>query len=43
VAWAERAQRRIPGSRLVVIPESGHITPLERPEAFNAALREHLD
>ncbi|HEY2595447.1 MAG TPA: alpha/beta fold hydrolase [Chloroflexota bacterium] len=42
LAWAERAQRLIPGSGLVVIPESGHITPLERPRAFNEALLRHL-
>jgi pimeloyl-ACP methyl ester carboxylesterase len=42
VAWAERAQRLILGSQMVVIPESGHITPLERPRAFNEALRRYL-
>jgi 3-oxoadipate enol-lactonase len=29
----------IPGAKLVVIPESGHLPPLERPEAFLASLR----
>ena len=32
----------IPGSRLVTIPGSGHLTPLEAPVEFNAALREFL-
>ena len=29
----------IPGSKLVTIPESGHLPPLERPKAFLASLR----
>lgn len=29
----------IPGSKLVTIPESGHLPPLERPGAFLASLR----
>ena len=32
----------IVGSRLVVIPGAGHMSPLEAPDAFNAALREFL-
>lgn len=32
----------ITGSRLVVIPGAGHMSPLEAPDAFNAALREFL-
>ncbi len=32
----------IPGSRLVEIPEAGHMTPLENPAAVNAALEEFL-
>ena len=41
----ERAQEihaGIAGSRLVVVPECGHISTLERPDAVNAALREWL-
>lgn len=34
----ERAARTIPGARLVVVPRCGHMTPLEDPPAFNAAL-----
>jgi pimeloyl-ACP methyl ester carboxylesterase len=38
VAWAERAHGQIPGSQLIILPECGHIAPLEQPEAFNDAL-----
>jgi len=39
---AKRAADRIPGSRLVVIPGAGHLSNLEDPAAFTAALREFL-
>jgi pimeloyl-ACP methyl ester carboxylesterase len=32
----------IPGSRLVVIPDCGHMATLERPEAVTAAMRRWL-
>jgi len=32
----------IPGARLVVIPRAGHLSPLENPRAFNAAVRAFL-
>jgi pimeloyl-ACP methyl ester carboxylesterase len=32
----------IPGARLAVIEDAGHLSNLERPEAFNQLLREHL-
>ena len=32
----------IPGAKLVVIPNAGHLSNLEQPEAFNAAVREFL-
>jgi 3-oxoadipate enol-lactonase len=32
----------IPGARCVVIPDSGHMTPLENPAAFNAELERFL-
>ncbi len=32
----------IPGARLTVIEDSGHLTPMERPEAVSTALREWL-
>jgi 3-oxoadipate enol-lactonase len=33
----------IPGATLTVIPDARHAVPVERPEAFNAVLREFLD
>lgn len=38
----ERAATIIPGARLVVVPGCGHLTPLEDPPAFNAALAAFL-
>jgi pimeloyl-ACP methyl ester carboxylesterase len=41
----ERAQEiaaAIPGARLVVVPDSGHLSTLEQPERVNAALLEWL-
>ncbi|PNU02188.1 alpha/beta fold hydrolase [Novosphingobium guangzhouense] len=32
----------IPGATLVAIPECGHMAPMERPDAVNAALRDWL-
>jgi pimeloyl-ACP methyl ester carboxylesterase len=32
----------IPGARFVVIPEAGHVAPLERPDAVNTAIGEFL-
>lgn len=34
--------RRIPGAKLVVIPECGHLSTMEQPDAVNTALREWL-
>ena len=34
--------RAIPGAQFVLIPDSGHLSPLEQPQAFNAALRAFL-
>jgi 3-oxoadipate enol-lactonase len=36
-------QRAIPRARLAVIPRSGHATPLDAPQAFNALLLGFLD
>ncbi|HEX5725818.1 MAG TPA: alpha/beta fold hydrolase [Longimicrobiaceae bacterium] len=41
-AKAERIHARIPGSRLVVMPGAGHSSPIEEPEAVNAALEDFL-
>lgn len=42
VAASEALNAGIPGSKLVVIPEAGHLSNLEAPEAFNGALAEFL-
>jgi len=34
---------RVPGARRVVIPDAGHLSPLENPPAVNAALADFLD
>lgn len=39
---AEAMANAIPGSRLVVVPDAGHVSNMENPEAFNAALEEFL-
>lgn len=39
---ARKMHESIPGSRLVIIPEAGHMTPVEQPDQFNKALREFL-
>ncbi len=39
VADAERMATAIPDARLVIIPDAGHMTPLEQPEAVNTAIR----
>jgi len=40
---AEEMQTRIAGAQLVRIPEAGHLSNLEQPGAFNAALARFLD
>jgi pimeloyl-ACP methyl ester carboxylesterase len=42
VAIAERAHHLIPNSHLEIIPDCGHLAPLEQPEAVNRALCEFL-
>jgi pimeloyl-ACP methyl ester carboxylesterase len=37
---AHDLQHRIPGARLVVIPETGHVSNVEAPARFNAELRD---
>ena len=39
---AENLHERIPGSRLVVIPEAGHLSHAEAPERFNTEVRGFL-
>jgi 3-oxoadipate enol-lactonase len=40
---SEDMQRQIPGSELVVLPAAGHLSNLEQPDAFNAALGKFLE
>lgn len=42
LAFHEEMAAAIPGARLVVVEESGHLPPLERPAATHGALREWL-
>ena len=41
-AESRRLREGIAGARLVTIPEAGHLSSLERPAAFNQALRDFL-
>jgi 3-oxoadipate enol-lactonase len=36
-------QEQVPGSRLIVLPHAGHLSNLESPDAFTAAIVEFLD
>ncbi|WP_186017417.1 alpha/beta fold hydrolase [Burkholderia gladioli] len=40
--FAREMAEAIPGAKLVIVPECGHTSPLERPEAVNVALRDWL-
>lgn len=42
IAHAELLAQRIPGARLVVLEHAAHLANVERPEAFTAAVLEHL-
>ena len=39
---AEAMTKSIPGARLEIVPDAGHVTNLENPEAFNRAFSEFL-
>ncbi|MDO8212809.1 alpha/beta fold hydrolase [Conexibacter sp. CPCC 206217] len=39
---ADRFERLIPGARKVILPDTGHVPMLERPETFNALLKTFL-
>lgn len=39
---SEAMVRHLPNARAVVIPNAGHVPPMEAPDAFNAALKEFL-
>lgn len=38
----ERAEEIMPCARLLIVPQAGHMTPLEEPAVFNAAVLEFL-
>ena len=42
VGSAETIHQGIAGSRLVIVPGAGHLSNLENPKAFNAALTKFL-
>ena len=42
VSDGERLRARIPGSRLVVLPDAGHLPQREQPEAFSRAVAQFL-
>jgi 3-oxoadipate enol-lactonase len=42
VSEAQSMHTQLPGSRLVIIPNAGHLPNLEQPELFNQAVREFL-
>jgi pimeloyl-ACP methyl ester carboxylesterase len=42
LAEAEKIKDGIAGSRLEVVPKAGHLSNMENPEAWNAALRTFL-
>jgi alpha/beta hydrolase fold len=42
VTWAERAHRLIKNSTLELIPECGHLPPIEKPDLFNRMIRRFL-
>ncbi|MFD1540320.1 alpha/beta fold hydrolase [Nonomuraea guangzhouensis] len=43
VADAEAMARAVPDGRLEIIPKAGHLSAVEQPEAFNAAVAEFLN
>jgi 3-oxoadipate enol-lactonase len=42
MAEQEKMNQAARGSKLVVIPDAGHLSPMEQPEAFNQAVAEFL-
>jgi len=38
----ERAETLMPAARLLIVPEAGHLVPLEQPQVFNAAVVDFL-
>ena len=42
-AGMQEMARAIPGARFMLIPEAGHLSPLEQPEPVNRAIERFLD
>ncbi len=42
LAWKERMVKLTPNARLLVVEDSRHATPVERPREFNTALKDFL-
>ena len=42
-ALSEQMHKAIAGSEYVVVPRAGHLSNLEQPDAFNAALARFLE
>jgi pimeloyl-ACP methyl ester carboxylesterase len=42
-AVSEKMNKSIPRSKMVVIPDAGHLTTMEQPERVNRAIREFLE
>jgi pimeloyl-ACP methyl ester carboxylesterase len=42
VGWAERAHNLMKDSKLEIIPECGHLPPVEQPELFSRIIRDFL-
>ena len=42
-AGMQAMARAIPGARFMLIPEAGHLSPLEQPEPVNRAIERFLD
>jgi pimeloyl-ACP methyl ester carboxylesterase len=42
MTWSSAFHAAIPGSRLVVLPDVGHVSPVEAPELFNREVRRFL-
>ena len=42
VSWAERAHKLMRNSRIEIIPECGHLPPVEQPDLFNRIVRRFL-
>ena len=42
-ALSEQMYKAIKGSEYIVVPDAGHLSNLEQPDAFNAALARFLE